>query len=143
MSKSRPARGYTLPELITALTICGILLAIAVPRIQSQLDRVAVRSAVADAISAINTARSLALAGHSAIAVHFDSVTGGIRVRRGGETLLERGLGKEHGVRVSATRDSLTFDAHGLGHGAANLSIIVRLGVISDTLFVSRFGRIR
>jgi prepilin-type N-terminal cleavage/methylation domain-containing protein len=138
-----PSRGYTIPELIVALTITAILLTIAVPRLRAQLDRVAVRGATSDVVAIINSARSLAIAGHTAVAVSIDSASGTLRVSRGSEVLLVRWVGREHGVRVAATRDSLAFDARGLGHGAANLSIIVWQGVISDTLFVSRFGRVR
>lgn len=139
--KSRPA--FTVPELVVVLTIAAALMAIAVPRARLQFDRVAVRGALSDVMSIMNSARSLALASHTAVAVTIDSTAGIVRLRRGNEVLLVRNLDREYGVRIGATRDSLAFDAHGLGHGAANLSVFVRHGVIADTIFVSRFGRAR
>jgi hypothetical protein len=54
-----------------------------------------------------------------------------------------RGVAHAHGVRLVATRDSLVYDAHGVGWGAANLSVIVRKRAVAETVFVSRLGRIR
>lgn len=137
------AHGYTVLELVIVVTITGLLLAIAVPRTQLALDRIAVRAAAGDVIATLNAARSLALAGHSAVAVHVDSATGSVRVRRGSEQLLARGIGHAHGVRVGSSRDSLTYDGRGLGRGAANLSIVVRRRAAAETVFVSRLGRVR
>ena len=39
------------------------------------------------------------------------------------------------GIRLSASRDSMAFDARGVGMGAANLSLILRRGRAADTLF--------
>jgi hypothetical protein len=37
----------------------------------------------------------------------------------------------------------MAFDARGIGIGVANLSMVVRRGAATDTLFVSRLGRVR
>jgi hypothetical protein len=73
----------------------------------------------------------------------MDTVVGVIRAARAGETLLSRDLRARHGVRITATRDSMAYDARGLGTGAANLSLVIRRGRVTDTLYVSRLGRIR
>ena len=65
------------------------------------------------------------------------------RVRRGTEVLFTRGIEQAHGVHLEGSRDSLTYDAHGLGHGAANLSIVIRRRLAQETVFVSRLGRVR
>jgi Tfp pilus assembly protein FimT len=130
-------------ELVIVVTILGVLLAIAIPRGQLVLDRISVRAAASDVEAVLSSARSLALAGHSLVAVDIDSASGVLRVRRGAELLLARNLGQAHGVQVGRTRDSLAYDAHGLGHGAANLSVIIRRRSAAETVFVSRFGRVR
>lgn len=135
--------GYTVLELVVVLTIAGIVLAIALPRGQLMLDRISVHSAAGDVAATLGTARSLALAGHSAVAVDVDSTSGTLRIRRGAEVLLSRSIGQAHGVRVERNRDSLTYDPRGLGRGAANLSIIVRRRSAVETVFVSRLGRVR
>src|SRR6185436_17139709 len=141
MSVSR--YGYTLLELVIVLTIIGILFAIAIPRAQLVLDGISVHAAADDVRSLLASARTLALAGRSPVAVDIGSAPGTLRIRRGPEVLLSRNLAALHGVDVGRTRDSLTYDPHGLGHGAANLSIMLRRGAAVETVFVSRFGRVR
>lgn len=136
-------RGYTLLELLIVLMIASVLLGIAIPRARLALDRIVVHAAAGDVAATLSTARMLALAGHSAVAVDVDSASGTLRVRRGSEQVLSRSIGYAHGVRVGGNRDSLTYDARGLGHGAANLSIIVRRRSAAETVFVSRLGRVR
>ena len=139
----RRSRGYTILELVIVITIAAIVLAISVPRVVWMLDRVSVEAAVSDVISVLASARALALAGRTSVAVDVDSLAGVLRVRRGSEALQTRNISDVHGVTLRSTRDSLSYDPYGLGHGAANLSIIVRRGSAVDTVFVSRFGRVR
>ena len=133
----------TVPELLIVITIAGIVMAIAVPKAKASLDHVSVRAAASDVRATLNYARMLAMAGGLPVAVDVDSVTGTLRVRRGDEQILKRGIGFAHGVRLAKTRDSLSYDPRGFGHGAANLSVLVRRGTSVETVFVSRLGRVR
>jgi prepilin-type N-terminal cleavage/methylation domain-containing protein len=135
--------GFTLLELVIVVTIMGLVLAIAIPRTRAVLDGVAVRSAVGDVVATLSNARALALAGDGLVAIHLDTVTGTLSVRRSHELVHARAISYAHGVRLAGTRDSLTYDPRGLGRGAANLSIIVRRGTVAETVFVSRLGRVR
>lgn len=135
--------GLTLPEILIVLTILGIVMAIAVPRARTGLDRVSVRAAAGDVRATLNYARMLAMLGGLPVAVDVDSAAGTLRVRRGDEPILVRAVGPAHGVRLGRTRDSLTYDPRGFGRGAANLSVLVRRGVAAETVFVSRLGRVR
>jgi prepilin-type N-terminal cleavage/methylation domain-containing protein len=137
------ASGHSLIELLVALALLGVVMAIAIPRARDSLDRITVRSAAGDVRATLRFARSMALAGNRAITVAIDSATGTLRVRRGSEVLLTRGVGQAHGVRVGRTRDSLTYDGRGFGRGAANLSVILRRGMAAETVFVARLGRVR
>lgn len=139
----RIAPGYTVAELLVVLSIVGVMMAIAIPRAALVLDRVTVNAAVADVQAALALARSLALAGGGSVAIHVDSTTGVVSVRRGSEALLARGVGQAHGVRLRPTRDSLAYDPRGLGLGAANLSIVIWRGAAAETVFISRLGRVR
>ena len=144
MRRSRCSRlGLTVPELLIVMTILGVVLAIAIPNARASLDRVSVRSAASDVRATLTYARMLAMSGGVAVAVEVDSAAGMLRVRRGDEKILMRGIGHAHGVRLGRTRDSLTYDPRGFGRGAANLSILVRRGASVETVFVSRLGRVR
>lgn len=136
-------RGFTLLELLVVVTMVGILLAIAVPRTRAELDRTVVRSAALDVRTTLGLARTLALSSHAIVTVDVDAARGMLRIRRGSEVITRRGVGSAHGVRLTATRDSLAYDSYGMGRGASNLSILVRKGVAAETVFVSRLGRIR
>jgi len=143
MFPSLSRRAYTLLELVIVVTLAGILASITLPRVRLLLDRQSVHSATSEIASVLASARLLALRGHAAVAVEVDSATGMLCVRRGGDTILLRNVATAHGIRLGHTRDSLTYDAYGLGRGAANLSIIVQRGAAVETVFVSRFGRVR
>jgi hypothetical protein len=134
---------HTIPELLVVVTVTGILMAITVPRAIAALDRIAVRAAAGDVAATLGSARALALAGRSAVAVHLDDASGTLRMQRGPEVLLTRNIGHAHGVQLKHTRDSLAFDAWGLGQGAANLSVIIYRRSVAETVFVSRLGRVR
>lgn len=136
-------RGYTVLELLIVVMIAGIILSIAIPRGQGALDRIAVRAAGGDVHATLNLARTIALSGKRAVAIDIDSARGILTIRRGTDVLLARGVGRAHGVRLTGTRDSLTYDSRGLGRGAANLSIVVHRRSAAETVFVSRFGRVR
>ena len=135
--------GLTVPELLIVMTILGVVLAIAIPNAKAGLDRVSVRSAASDIRATLGYARMLAMSGGIPVAVEVDSIYGTVRVGRGDEKILMRGIGQAHGVRLGKTRDSLTYDPRGFGRGAANLSILVRRGASVETVFVSRLGRVR
>jgi len=136
-------RGFTVIELLIAMMIAGVLLAISIPHAQHQLDKTVVQSAREDVRATLTFARTLALAGYSRVTIRIDSANGTLRVRQNGEQVLSRGVSHAHGVELTATRDSLVYDAHGIGRGAANLSVVVRRRAAAETVFVSRMGRIR
>jgi Tfp pilus assembly protein FimT len=136
-------RGHTVAEVLVVLMIVAVMLAVAVPRASAMLDRVAVQTAVGDIAAALGGARNLAIAARASVAIDIDSLSGVLRVRRGDEMLFSRNVGHAHGVRLRATRDSIAFGSRGLGRGAANVSIVVTRGVIAETVFVSRLGRVR
>lgn len=135
-------KGLTVIELLIVMTLAAILMAIAIPPGQMMLDRISVHSAAGDLAMTLASARELAIAGHSSVAVDFSSPAG-VRVRRGSEVFYSRNIASAHGVQLSQTRDSLTYGPLGLGRGAANLSIVVRRRAAAETVFVSRLGRVR
>lgn len=134
---------FTLAEMLVVLLVVGILLGLAVSRIGPAADRSAVHAAVIDAAALFATARNEAVQRRATIAVSFDTAQGTIIVHGDSTLLLRRDLRAAYGVVLSASRDSMAFDARGLGVGLANLSLIARRGGTVDTMFISRLGRVR
>jgi prepilin-type N-terminal cleavage/methylation domain-containing protein len=138
-----PRAGHTLVELSLVLTIIGLVSMIAVHEATLYLDRVAVRSAMAEAAALVARARDEALAQRTVVSLRVDTVAATLALSARGEPLARHALGQAHGVRLSTSRDSISFDVRGLGYGAANLTLVARRGSAADTLVVSRLGRVR
>jgi Tfp pilus assembly protein FimT len=139
----RRRAGVSLVELVLVLIIVGLVAAIGVHELRLQLDRVAVRAAVAEAASVVARARDEARAQRSTVDLRIDTVGGAMLLRSHGQRVAYHALGHAHGVSLSTTRDSILFDPRGLGYGAANLTLVARRGNAADTLVVSRLGRTR
>ena len=136
-------RGTTLPELLLVLTIVGILGTIAIPRTVRWRDRMSVRAAGLETVATFALARRWSLSRASRTAITFDTVGATLMVRSFSDTIARRNLASSHGVRLSASRDSMAYAPNGLGYGASNLTIVLRRGVAAESIFVSRLGRVR
>lgn len=135
--------GTTLLELCVVLAVMSALVAIALPRLRDVSDRTAARGAIQEASSLFSLGRRAAITRRAGVAVLTDSTTGSIVVRAGSAVIARRGLRAQYGVRITASRDSMSYDPRGLGFGAANLTVVARRGRAAETLFVSRLGRTR
>ncbi|HMG69773.1 MAG TPA: prepilin-type N-terminal cleavage/methylation domain-containing protein [Gemmatimonadaceae bacterium] len=137
----RPA--FTIVELIVTICILGVLSAVAVPWAGDLLDRARVRGAVVEIESLFSGARHIAIARSTQATIDIDTVAQRISVSVGVDTLRRGEIGADHGVQLSASRVHMSYAATGMGYGAANLSVVVRRNASSDTVFVSRLGRLR
>jgi prepilin-type N-terminal cleavage/methylation domain-containing protein len=135
--------GFTLIELTVTLCILSILSAIAIPRAGSFLDAIRVQGAVVEIESLFSTARHLAIARATQVTIAIDTSRATITVSGGEDTLRKAAIGLEHNVRISTTRERMSYSATGVGYGAANLSVVVRRNSAVDTVVVSRLGRVR
>jgi Tfp pilus assembly protein FimT len=136
-------RGTTVAELLLTLALLGALTSIAVPRAASLVDRVSVKGATQDVELALGAARAASSRRGAYASFVADTRSGHLRVVSGGEILLDRDVLRLHGVKLEATRESVTFAPGGLGWGAANTTVIVSRGARSDTVVMSRLGRVR
>lgn len=139
----RPRSGTTITELTVAMVVIGALAGMAMPRIRDATDRAGARAAVQEAASLFSFARRAAITRRSPVGVVIDTASGTVVVRIGTLHLGQQSLRDRYGVRLTASRDSMAYDPRGLGHGAANLTIVARRGRGAETLFVSRLGRTR
>lgn len=139
----RLPRANTLPELVIALAITGVVLAMGIPSMTAAIDRAAVHAASRDIEAVLAAARSEAISRHGVVWVVFDIAGAGVHFRVPGRGTRSRRLGSIHGVTLAATRDSMSYDGRGLGRGGANLTVIVARGRARDVVVVSRLGRVR
>ena len=130
-------------ELVIVLVIIGLVSLVAIREFRLYLDRLAVRNAVGDAAQVIAQARDEALARHVVVSVRIDTAAATLALRARGLPPAFHALGHAHGVSLASARDSVAFDARGLGIGAANFTLVVRRGRAADSLIVSRLGRAR
>ena len=143
VERRAPPRGASLVELTLVLALLGLCSAIAVPRAVRGLDRASGRGATQDVVLARAAARAAATRRGDYASFIADPRAGRVRVVSGGETLLVRDVARRRGVRLEATRESVTYAPTGLGWGAANTTIVVAWGGRADTITTSRLGRVR
>lgn len=137
-----PPRASTLVELVLTLALLGIAVAIAVPNVRTIADRLNVRAATQDVVLGLWAARNVAAMRGENAAFVVDAPSGRVRVVSGADTVFARDLAASRGVRVSVTRDSITYAPTGLGFGAANTTIVIARGRRADTVTTSRLGRV-
>lgn len=137
-----PRRASTLVELVLTLAMMGIVAAIAIPNLQTIVDRMSVRAAAQDVVLGLWAARNVAAMRGDYARFVVDASTGRVQVVVGLDTVFARELTLKRGVSVTVTRDSVTYAPTGMGYGAANTTIIVSRGRRADTVTTSRLGRV-
>jgi type II secretory pathway pseudopilin PulG len=144
-SRTRPGRhpGTTLAELCVVVLLVAVLSSVALPRLRDARDRAAARGAIQETSAIFSLARRAAITRRAVVAVVMDTGSGSIIVRIGPSVLVDRELRAQFGVRLLASRDSMSYDPRGLGYGAANLNVVAQKGRAAETLSVSRLGRTR
>ncbi|MBA3672505.1 MAG: hypothetical protein H0W68_10865 [Gemmatimonadaceae bacterium] len=135
--------GWTIPELLLVVVLIGLTTIGAISGLGSQLDQIATRDAARAAGALISRARDDALALHTPVTVNVDTANAVLELRARGALFATEPLGQSYGVRVGTNRDQIVFDVRGLGYGAANLTLVTRRGRATDTVVVSRLGRVR
>ena len=138
-----PRRGMTIVELLV-MVACRVGLAAGVGLCAfTALGRLSGRGATQDVVLTLAAARAAAGRGDASVSFVADTRAGRVRAVSNGEVLVERDLAHARGIRLEASRESVTFAPGGLGWGAANTTVIVSRGTRSDTVVMSRLGRVR
>lgn len=138
-------RGYSLPELIIVILVTGILCAIALPRLGTWLDRIAVEQASHEVVLILDVARNRAtsLGAKSRVALSADTIVV--------DTLGPGGWGRwsthlgpaQHGVSLAASNTRIVFGGNGIAVGLSNSRIVLTRGFHSETTTISRLGRVK
>ena len=133
----------TLPEVIVVVALIALVSGFTLPPLKRGYDRIETRAAARATMMAFFVARAHAVAAGRRTGVLIDAPTQRVIVVSESDTLMMRPVGIEYGVTITSTRDSMTYFPDGLGLGAANLSVILRRGAATDTVLVSREGRVK
>jgi|SRR5689334_2217879 len=138
-------RGMTLMELAVVLTIVAIVTAITLPRLHDLLDWIAVNNAAQDVTVALSVARNTAIAQgvRERLVIAQDS----LRIDRWVGDSWGPGLRwpgpDQHGVALEVSNPVVVFDPIGLAWGVSNTGVVLRRGTRSETITVSRLGRVK
>ena len=135
--------GLTLIEIVTTLSLVGILTAISLSRAGAFIDRNEVYGAATEAESMFSRARHIAIARGVQTTLDIDPRRRTLSIRSTNDVLSTRDIGAAHGVDINANRTSITYSPIGVGYGAANFTMILSRGRAADTIYVSRLGRVR
>ena len=136
-------QGTTLVEQVIAMTVLGALAALAIVRIGTALDALAVHGAAREVKDTFAAAREYAVARGVRTAVQIDPASAQVSAFANTDTVTLRQLGTLHGVTLNSSRDSMAYSPSGLGYGASNLRVIVQRRAAAETITVSRLGRVR
>lgn len=138
-----PRPGVTLLEVIAVVTILSLLLGFAVPDARAGMARRSAAAAARELALLLSSARQIAATSTAGAAVGFDTAGMVAHLTVDGDTVRSLDLRANYGVRLRTTRDSVAYDSRGLGHGAANVTVILSQAAAAETLVVSRLGRLR
>jgi prepilin-type N-terminal cleavage/methylation domain-containing protein len=143
--------GFSLLEILTVMIMVGIMAAMAFPRFGTTLSRQSVRGARNTIVTMQAKARASAISRGRRTA--FAIAGGRLAIRSqnpvsGTDELVGRTIDTvttRYGVTLTfnpTTRDTLVFDARGLGIETTTTTIIIAKSSFADTITIGPLGRI-
>lgn len=137
--------GTTLLDLILALTVLGILLAIGATRVTAVVDAARVRVVTAQLVGAIEAARGSAIRLGGGVTLHLDAPRWEVRRPLGADTIVTWRLPghQQAGVALTGAGTPIRFGPAGLTMGVANRTFQLSRGAVTRTVVLSRLGRVR
>jgi type II secretion system protein H len=136
-------KAFTLPELMLALALAGILTGLAVPRLSGAMDRIEVEAAANRLIAAHQRARIMAITRGQVVLLSIDSARLTISSQGGTDSLWSDSGPASSGVELTGPRRQFTFSPDGITLGLSNATLQLSRGSTTRTLVISRLGRIR
>jgi Tfp pilus assembly protein FimT len=136
-------RGATLLELTLMLVVLGLLLAIALPRLNGVTDGLAVNGAAQDIVAAHRRARITAILNSRVVELTIAADDLSIRPRGATTDLWHTPGPTARQVALTGAPKKIIFSPVGLSMGASNASFFLRRGTATRTVVVSRLGRVR
>ena len=136
--------GATLFELLIVLSILGTLLTIALPRLRTGMDALAVRAARENAFGLFSRAR-IAAQQHGGADINLSALDDRITLRSpSGAIITESLFAPQHIDLTMDGADSVTlrYDAYGLGRMMSR-TVTLRARAAVAGLTISSFGRVR
>jgi len=137
-------RGVTLVELVVVMAILGTLVGWAMPRVSAGMDWLAVDAAAQEVTTFYAVARFAALQRGTRVRVEFASDTLRAVFEGTRDSLFRVQAGPaRHGVTFHASQRAIRIGSHGYGWGSANTTLVLRRGLVAESLTTSRLGRIK
>lgn len=138
-------KGHTLLELMVALAIVGICLAVATPLATDVLDWIAADGAAHDVTVALAGARQEAVMRGVPTRVRLTADSIVVDVRDSGRWVpLRRFAGpRTHGVAFEVSNPEVVFSSIGAGWGASNTTVTLSRGNRQERITTSRVGRVK
>ncbi len=142
-------RGFTLLEILTALVIVGVVMAVAAPKFREMMTHENVRQARANVTMRLASARSIAVQRGCEAVLHFDQTSSRVwvtmcRPEGGGKDTLGfiENLSSRFGVVfLSSPADSILFTPQGIAFSADWITLTFSKDGYDAVLEISPLGR--
>ncbi len=141
-------RGFTLLEVLTAMVIMGVVMALAAPRFREWLSHESVRQARVHVTTQLAGARSIAVQRGCESVLHVDAVASRVWVTAcklagpGKDTVgIIDNLSSRYGAVFSSTGDSILFTPQGIAFSAAWITMTFSKEGYDQILEISPLGR--
>ena len=143
-------RGFTMVELVLTMSIAGVAVGLAAPRLQTSVGRIAMRSATSHVTNAVAAARLTAANRGCPAVLHLDGTTSRVWITScrpsgaGQETVSSDYMKSRFKVAMSASADSVRFIPTGTRADWSTTTIRFQHQTLSlsDSVRIDALGRV-